>query len=215
MKLTLLILLSTLYSLNSHSLSHSNSTNSNSEIIEKLILRRDAIKKWAPTCKGQENLGQYSESTSKCKQGDMTIFAWLGCIAAYLGNDQETQDARCRDVKLSQGNSGQWLRGPIQVDKVDKQENAFSRDQLRGLSAYFTVKGTILNPDIQERKDVQNSALNWVNWMDKEQKVRMCSGDNRCSIRSGGIYHTLFAMNVMPTKKSKEYKRSKTFKKMR
>lgn len=184
------------------------------ELKRMLIQRRETIKKWAITCKEEKFLGQYSEHRDNCHQGDLTIFAGISCLAAFLAEDWDTYETRCRDAELSQAPNGRWFRGPIRVNNKQKMDRSFSRDQLYGISAYFIARGILdPNPDVRER--TKDQARKWLGWVDRHDGV-MCDPNPNgiCNFSGGMQYHIWKMMDILPDKGSSEYESSKTIKKM-
>lgn len=184
------------------------------DLVQLIKERRDQIKKWAPVCREGIYQGQYSESYSSCKQGDLAIFTGLGCLAATLSGDSETIADRCSDVRLSQGSDGRWWRGPTRVDNFELDKNAFSRDQAKGVLAYLVARGTKLNEDKSERNFVQDSAQNWIDWMDNVGKGQMClkATSNLCTILSSEPHAVLDELGIFPKPFSNTFNKSRTFK---
>lgn len=176
-------------------------------------LRREQIRAWAPVCQNGKYTGQYSEKHNKCKQGDLAIFAGLGCLAATLAGDYQTINDRCGDIEQSQGTNGRWWRGPTRVDDENNDLNAFSRDQSKGVLAYLIARGSELNPDSNDREEVKRQALDWINWMDEEGEGKMCTRatSNLCTILSAEPYAVYNALDLFPHTNSREFKKSKTF----
>jgi hypothetical protein len=176
------------------------------ELKRVLVQRREAIKKWAITCKEDEYLGQYSEHRDKCHQGDLTIFAGISCLAAFLAGDRDTYEARCPN--------GRWFRGPIRVNNKKKMNRSFSRDQLYGISAYFIARG-ILDPDPDVRERTKDQAKKWLGWVDRHDGVMCDPNPNGICNFSGGMQHHIWKMmGILSDKGISEYESSETIKKM-
>lgn len=185
------------------------------ELKRVLVQRRQAIKKWAITCKEENYLGQYSEHRDNCHQGDLTIFAGISCLAAFLAEDWDTYEDRCREVELSQAPNGRWFRGPIRVnDKKKMKEGSFSRDQLYGISAYFIARG-ILDPDPDVRERTKAQARKWLEWVNRHDGV-MCNPNpyGICNFSGGMQHHIWKMMGILSDKGISEYECSKTLRKM-
>lgn len=167
------------------------------DLINQLIQRREAVKKWALTCGPGPYEGQYSLLDNICWQGDMTCYAGLECLGARLAEDEETADARCGDVSKAQAENGRWHRGPMFVG-VEYPGNDFSRDQTRGVFAYLLADGYV-STDETKRAKARDAATRWLNWI-TENNGRICLDDSKtCDFDAWGgvgnmfynVYHNL------------------------
>lgn len=127
----------------------------------RLQALEDKIRAWAPLCES----GSLGNGT--CPYEDMVIFSGMMCLAG--------EEARCEDVRRSQGADGRWWRSPQHVDQ--EAENSFSRDQTLGLLSYFLATKEADLPAAQER------AQRWMAWVNQNDG-RLCkkTNDNRCWI---------------------------------
>lgn len=176
------------------------------DILEKLVERREQVKTWLSIC--DDPKGQYSELTNRCAQGDVTLFAGLGCLAATLSQDEQTIRDRCGDVEKAQGTDGRWWRGPTRVG--DEDFNTFSRDMSRGALAFLIARGYV-EQDQGARASARDAATHWLQWIMNEGQGRMClktrDGNNLCDITLG--VHSLFyyvyqSLKVLPSPDNRE-----------
>lgn len=163
-------------------------------LIDALIQRRDAIKTWACQCPPGPFEGTYSTMTDTCWQGDMVCFAGLSCLAARLAGDDEYADARADDVLRSQSDTGRWHRGPMWRDVEyapwEPTANDFSRDQTRGVFAYFLADGYISQDPDRYAHAVQ-AAEKWMAWMEAHDQ-KHCLEDSRTCEWTAGTYNMAY-----------------------
>ena len=172
------------------------------ELRDALIQRRESIKEWAITCpeSSGEFAGQYSMIEGTCWQGDMTMFAGLGCLAATLAGDEETAQARCSDVARAQAFDGKWNRGPTWVDR-DYPDGDFSRDQTRGVFSYLLAKGYV-SQDTKEYVEAVNASEMWLQWI-RSHDDKICPEDQgKCELGPGTynlFYNVYRHLGTLPT----------------
>lgn len=166
---------------------------------EALIERREAVKKRLILCGPGPFEGMYSHHSYDCWQGDMTMFAGLSCLAATLSGDEETAEARCRDVAAAQAPNGKWNRGPMFVG-VDYPDGDFSRDQSRGVAAYLTAKGWV-SQDPRDNLEAKNAAKLWQQYLFSHDN-KMCPEDQgKCEFSIGNtnlFYNTFRLIDTLP-----------------
>ena len=167
---------------------------------ETLLQRRAALESRLVECGPGPYAGQYSESLTRCAQGDIVMFSGLACLAARLAGDDKTADARCRDVALSQDGSGRFWRGASRIG--DEEPRSFSRDMARGVLAYFLAEGAV-NPDPEARLRARDSARRWIGWMQGEGQGRLCApvGPDACYLAQGIrslMYYVFKKLDVLP-----------------
>ncbi|MDA8793779.1 hypothetical protein N9N67_11075 [Bacteriovoracaceae bacterium] len=185
-------------------------------VIQTLTERRELIRETrAIVCKDSSGFpGRYSHDKNKCKQGDIVLFAGIGCLAAYLAGDNLTAQERCRDVFNSQMTkpienmdslNGKWVRGEVALD----DPTHFSRDMGLGVMAasvaeFFYYEN---NPLLERRKD---QLMQWIDYIsrDPQNGKFMCHDNtplgigNRCNIYQGNgygaqLYRVLYTGNVI------------------
>lgn len=148
-------------------------------MIHELYDRRSEIQSWAITCPSTwgEFAGQYSHVDGTCWQGDSACFAGLSCLAAVLAQDEETAFERCGDIAAAQESTGRWCRGPTWVDK-DYPDGDFSRDQTRGVFAYFLANGYLRKNEslLHDHALAMTAAQKWLDWIDVNGE-RICLED--------------------------------------
>lgn len=184
------------------------------QMIDALKRRREQVRAWALTCKGEYE-GQISDSPEECHQFDSTHWAGAACTAAQLAGDTQSINERCRDVSLGQDNQGRWWR--CESNKGQTKKNSFSRDMMLGVVNYFLSQG-YLSKDPSARQKAKSQALNWIDWIEYHgDGKKMCHDDvgvdNRCSILGNYVLYKVFEKIGAINNANKNYKTIKKLKK--